>query len=99
MTQAELANALGVNQATVSELSRDVVPLSLDRMARIEQACGRPPGFILRQAGYLGELDLEAAILTAPELDDAGRRAVLGALRGVLALGGEDAGDGGQGGA
>lgn len=56
---------------------------TLEQMATVEEACGRPPGFLLRAAGYLVDLDTAAMIETDPALDDGGRVAVLGAYQAV----------------
>jgi transcriptional regulator with XRE-family HTH domain len=49
-------------------------PHDIDMLPDIEEICGVQRGTILRLAGYVtDETDLQAAILTAPDLVDAGR--------------------------
>ena len=55
-TQAELAARLGVAQNTISRWSTGDVKPSLQDVARIEDACDVPRGFVLRSAGYVIDL-------------------------------------------
>ncbi len=82
LTQAELADAVGVRQNTVSRWATGRLRPTLEDLANIEQACDRPLGFILRAAGFVGDADdPEDAIAADPRLDDARRELLLGAYR------------------
>ena len=55
-TQSQLAARLGVAQNTISRWSTGDVKPSLQDVARIEDACDVPRGFVLRSAGYVIDL-------------------------------------------
>lgn len=55
-TQSQLAARLGVAQNTISRWSTGDVKPSLQDIARIEDACDVPRGFVLRSAGYVIDL-------------------------------------------
>lgn len=81
MTQVELGEKLGIGQGELSKIERGKQSLPVDRMIAIEMACQRPPGFLLRAAGYLNaEVSLTEVILTTPELPDEVRPFVLGGI-------------------
>ena len=84
MSQTELGNAIGVSQPVISEIIAGKQNLSVLQMAAIERATGRPPGYILRAAGYLVDLDTAGAIRSDPNIDDGARRTVLGAYENAL---------------
>lgn len=80
LSHTAAAKALGVSQPTVTRWAGGGVRPSLEDLARIEDACGRPRGFILHAAGYVSDVaSVEDAVLMDPDLDDAGRAAVLAA--------------------
>jgi transcriptional regulator with XRE-family HTH domain len=74
LTQARLAELVGVDQSTISNLKRGVYEPTPSQIAALEKACDRPPGWVLRQAGFVAEsrtvLD---AIAVDPDLDDVWR--------------------------
>ena len=55
-TQSQLAARLGAAQNTISRWSTGDVKPSLQDVARIEDACDVPRGFVLRSAGYVIDL-------------------------------------------
>lgn len=90
MSQTELGKAIGVSQPVISEIISGKQNLSVLQMAAIEKATGRPPGYILRAAGYLTDLDTAAAIESDPNIDDGARRAVLGTYHSALVVEGSE---------
>jgi len=80
MTQAQLADLLGVDQSTLSgwESGRYQAPLHV--LPQIEEATGVRRGTILRLIGLV-EDSIEAAIEGDPDLSVFGRRTVLGFYR------------------
>jgi hypothetical protein len=79
-SQTELADVLNVGQSNISKWMRGITRPSLEDIARLEETCGRPRGFILRAAGYVdcpGAVSTAEAIEADPRLDDLGRRIVL----------------------
>lgn len=52
MTRRELAERLGMSLSGVNSWAAGTRAPGLDDVARIEQACGRPRGWILSRAGY-----------------------------------------------
>lgn len=90
MSQTELGNAIGVSQPVISEIIAGKQNLSVLQMAAIERATGRPPGYILRAAGYLVDLDTAGAIRSDPNIDDGARRTVLGAYENALIVEGSE---------
>jgi transcriptional regulator with XRE-family HTH domain len=84
---AALDPSLGVAQSSVSDFERGERMPSLEQMEAIEQAAGRPAGFILRLAGYLPEPDTGWSIDTDPALDDGGRRALRASYDALVAMG------------
>jgi len=74
LKQGELAAAIGVTQPTMSEIETGKRPPTIDELVRIEQACDRPPGWVLSACGYGPSADGVLAALEAdPELTDEGR--------------------------
>lgn len=83
MTQMDLARATGIDQPTISKLEKGMrrSPLTLWEMRAIEQATGRPPGFILTEMGYLHRRNTaRQAIAAEPGLSVEGRRLVVATL-------------------
>lgn len=88
LSQAEVARRMGVDQTRISRLSLgkwkpDNGP-DPDLLARIEEACERPRGWILRCAGYVPEeqaASVEDAINADRELTEPLRRALLAHYR------------------
>jgi transcriptional regulator with XRE-family HTH domain len=76
MTQKDLADFFGVSDPTISrwESADRQPPLAV--LPAFDRLAGQPRGHVLRRAGYVtddADIDLEAAIFVAPDLDDAGR--------------------------
>lgn len=81
LTQTQLAERLGVDQTWVSKLARGKWAgrgPTPDMLARIEEASGRPRGWILIRAGYIDEVaDVESAIAVDPRLSEVARAQLL----------------------
>lgn len=76
-----LAGWLGVSQSQIQRWETIGEP-SLSVIAAIEKVFGRPPGDLLRAAGYVGdEVSVQTAVETDPELDERARRALLALYR------------------
>lgn len=93
LSQTDLAVRLGLGpeaQSGISKIERGVreLPINLWEMAHIEQACGRPPGFILEHLGYIDDspLTVRQAIAAHPDLSSEGRAIVLAALDAAEAM-------------
>lgn len=87
LTQEALAVAIGIRQATISKYARGETQPPLDVLEKVDQACGKPAGHVLRLAEYVAaEVDLETAILKFPApLDPGERQALLGMFRALSA--------------
>lgn len=86
LTQTQIAVALGVAQNTVSRWSTGEVEPSLGDIARLEEACGLPKGFVLRSAGYVDESQRpEDVIAGDPRLDPPRRELILATYRVAVA--------------
>lgn len=86
MTQETLADAIGVDQPSVSRWERDEQRPSLEHLVAVEDATGRRRGFILIAAGLVDATpSVEAAIALDPALDDEQRGFVLHAYRAAVA--------------
>jgi len=79
LRQTDVADALGVDPATISKWSRGLQRIDLDYFPEIDKLCGQPRGWLLKQAGYVedAELSVEQAIRSDPRLDDQGRTTLL----------------------
>lgn len=53
--QEALAKAVGVDQTTISRWMRGETRPTLERLATLEEAAGRPRGFVLRAAGFIDD--------------------------------------------
>jgi transcriptional regulator with XRE-family HTH domain len=85
MTQETLADAIGVDQPSISRWERDEQRPSLEQIVAVEAATGRRRGFVLLAAGLIeGVPSVEAAIARDPELDAEQRRFVLNAYRAAV---------------
>lgn len=85
--QVDVAERLGVSQNSISRWKTGDQRPALDQIAALEEACGRPRGFVLRLAGYVDDVvDVETAISADPELDDIGRGVVRSAYRNYLEI-------------
>lgn len=86
MTQTTLADAVGVDQPTVSRWERDEQRPSLEQLAAVDAATGRRRGFVLIAAGLIeGVHAVEAALALDLSLDEEQRRFVLTAYRAGVA--------------
>lgn len=84
MKQEELAALVGSDQPTISKWERDLQRPSLEHLRAVEEATGRPRGFVLLQAGCVDDVTtVEEAIAVATDLDDAARRALLGTYQSI----------------
>lgn len=80
-TQAQLAEAIGVDQPTVSKWEAAKMLPSIEDVVAVEKATGRPGGFVFRSAGLVDEVvDIPSAIAAA-DLTDKARAILLGAFR------------------
>lgn len=89
MSQSELSRLTGIDQPTISKLERGArpQPLTVWEMAQIERCTGRPPGFLLREAGYLPRtLTARQALQAEPGLDATARVVLAAGLDAALAL-------------
>jgi|1186.fasta_scaffold856051_2 transcriptional regulator with XRE-family HTH domain len=55
--QRDIAKAVGVEQSTISRWMRGATQPSFEKLKRLEDAAGRPRGFVLRLAGFIDEAD------------------------------------------
>lgn len=53
LRQTDIAEALGVDPATVSKWSRGLQRIDLEYFPEIDRLCGKPKGYVLRLAGYI----------------------------------------------
>lgn len=88
LTQAQLAQRMGVDQTTISRLANgkwgEQGGPTPDILARIEEAAGRPRGWILVQAGYVDAVrTIPEAIAMDPQLSADARRVLVGVYESV----------------
>lgn len=78
LSQVDIAEALGVDQPTVSKWARGMRRPPLDALPIVERMAGLRAGTILRRAGYVddGPCDVLAAIDADPDLDEEARTAI-----------------------
>lgn len=85
LKQDELAKRTGIPQQTISRLALGDSAPKLRHLPAIEEACGRPRGWILIQAGYVNDVvTVEQAIDIAPELNDTQRNVLKDVYFGIL---------------
>lgn len=89
LSQVEVARRMGVDQTRVSRLAlgkwKPNHGPEPELLARIEKACERPLGWILRRAGYVDDVrTIREAIAMDPELTPGARQALLAFYEGVL---------------
>lgn len=78
VSEDELAVRLGVKQPTVNRWANAERSFELKILPVVDELCGQSRGYVLRLAGYVSdEVDIRAAIMTDPSLDEAGRDVVL----------------------
>ena len=80
ISQAEIAEATGVDQPRVSKWARGESQPPLEKLPTIDALFQKPKGYILRLAGYVDD-GIEAALSGDPALTDYGRSAVLSFYR------------------
>lgn len=86
LKQRELADALGIDQGTVSRWVTGKATPTVEDVVRIEDACNRPRGFVLRAAGYISDgTTVLDAIEADHRLDDDARRILSGAYKAARA--------------
>lgn len=77
LTQDELASKASIGQSTLSQWENGRSTPDANQLRGIEEACDRPAGWILIQAGYVSDVaTVPEAIAVAPELED-GERQIL----------------------
>lgn len=70
VAQTQIAEALGVDQPTVSKWARGERPPPLWALPVVDALCGKPKGHVLRLAGYVeDDVTVETAIQSDPELE------------------------------
>jgi transcriptional regulator with XRE-family HTH domain len=76
--QEELAERTGIPQQTISRLARGESSPKFQHLVAIEEACDRPRGWILTQAGFVTPATtVTEAIALDPDLDDKGRQILM----------------------
>jgi transcriptional regulator with XRE-family HTH domain len=71
MSTQDIADHFGVSQPTINRWETGARGPALDLLPGLDQLIGQPRGHVLRVAGYVAdEIDLQAAIANAPDLDD-----------------------------
>jgi len=85
LRQEDIADALGVDQGTVSKWARGLQRIDLDYFPQIDQLCGHRKGYLLRLAGYVEDdpADVRSALASDPTLDEVSRRVLLAAYMGA----------------
>jgi transcriptional regulator with XRE-family HTH domain len=86
ISQTALADAVEVDQPSVSKWERGEQRPSLEQIAAVETATGRRPGFVLIAAGLVETPSVEAALAADSHLDDVQRQFVLHAYRAGVTL-------------
>lgn len=83
LKQEALAELTGIKQAVISKYARGEVTPPPDVMEKVDIACGKPLGHVLRLAGYVkGDVDLAVAIERDPTfVDERGRQLMREAYR------------------
>lgn len=85
LTQDQLAEKASFGQSTLSQWENDKSVPDANQLRTIEDACGRPHGWILIQAGYVADhTSVPDAIDMAPELNDNARRVLKDIYAGLL---------------
>lgn len=68
--QTQIAEALDVDQPTVSKWARGERPPPLWALPIVDALCGKPKGHVLRLAGYVeDDVTVETAIHSDPDLE------------------------------
>lgn len=84
-TQRAVAQAIGVNDSTVTRWIQGVIEPTLDDIAAVERLTNRPRGWILHAAGYVANVtSVLEAIEMDSRLDGPSRRALADAYRGAV---------------
>jgi len=86
LTQTELAQRLGTDQSRISKwVSGNGPEPSYAELARLEDALGRPRGYVLRAAGYVVDATTtEEAIEADPRINDELKRFLLASLHAAV---------------
>lgn len=81
-TQIEFAELLGTDQSTLSKWERGIQRPALETLMQIEDAAGRPRGFILVSAGLVEmPTTFEEVLAMDGRLEEAVKEVILGGLR------------------
>lgn len=83
LRQVDIADALGVNQSSVSRWANGLEPIEIEYFPKIDELCGQPLGYLLDLAGYVSRdpLTVEEAIARDPNLTPDNRAFVLRVYR------------------
>jgi len=79
LRQSDIADALGVDPATVSKWARGLQRIDLEYFPEIDRVCGQRRGYVLELAGFVDPPpsgDVRVAIAADPALDDEGKGAL-----------------------
>ena len=78
LSQQALSAATGIDQSLISKYARGATQPPLDALVKVDRACGRPKGYVLRLAGYVDDdLDIKAALASDPTPEPDGRGMVV----------------------
>ena len=79
LSQEALSKTTGIKQTTISKYARGEVMAPLEVLEKVDAACRRPRGHVLRLAGFVDDEkpDVLAAIEADAELSDPDRDALL----------------------
>jgi transcriptional regulator with XRE-family HTH domain len=85
LKQEELAERTGIPQQTISRLARGDSSPKFQHLAALEDACGRPRGWILVKAGIVANVTtVPEAIALDPDLDDKARQILMDLYNGEV---------------
>lgn len=90
LSQVQVADALGVEQTTVSKYARGTIAIPLEVLFALDRIVGQKPGYTLRAGGLIDDqavIDARTALLTDEALRPDHRRAIVEVYDGFRALG------------